>query len=304
MAAAAKSAPHSSLQPACPVPRIGNPHRLVALWDIVNKFNVYGFTTLYGILESIVTAAESATNEQETDTAFIVNHLNEVVNLCGPYGFDVCREMAELAKDRLGRKPVESVRVIQSEVRNILELMGREAHIRQFLRIAEDRKGFTDNPQLLGERVSSGFPSAKRDIQDAGNCLAAECWSASVFHLMRVAEYGLRVLAKDRRVTVPKKPVLDLATWEDIIKQLEISEQAIQQCPATLAREKQFEFYHGAMMEYKRFKNMFRNRIMHTREDYDRDQANGAFVHVRDFMNILASRISEKKRTPVIWNRV
>ena len=55
------------------------------------------------------------------------------------------------------------------------------------------------------------------------------------------------------------------------------------------------------MMEFNRFKNKFRNRIMHTRDDYDRDEAHSAFVHVREFMQILASRISEKKRTPLIW---
>jgi hypothetical protein len=28
-----------------------------------------------------------------------------------------------------------------------------------------------------------------------------------------------------------------------------------------------------------------------------------AFTHVREFMVILASKISERKRTPVIWKR-
>jgi len=71
--------------------------------------------------------------------------------------------------------------------------------------------------------------------------------------------------------------------------------------PKTLARELQFEFYHGAMMEFKRFKNKFRNRIMHTQEEYDRDDTHNAMTHVRAFMEILASRISETKRTPLIW---
>jgi hypothetical protein len=68
-----------------------------------------------------------------------------------------------------------------------------------------------------------------------------------------------------------------------------------------LARDAQFEFYHGAMMELKRFKNKFRNRIMHARDHYDVDEANSAFTHVRDFMKILATKISETKRTSVIW---
>jgi hypothetical protein len=118
---------------------------------------------------------------------------------------------------------------------------------------------------------------------------------------MRAAEYGLRALAWDRRVKIPKNKPIELASWEDIIKKLEEAEAAIQDYPRTLAREAQFVFYHGAMMEFKRFKNKFRNRIMHTREDYDTHQAQSAFTHVREFMIILSSRISEAKRAPIIW---
>jgi hypothetical protein len=119
---------------------------------------------------------------------------------------------------------------------------------------------------------------------------------------MRVAEHGLRALAKDRRVKVPKGP-LELATWEDIIREIEKAEAAIQGYPKTLAREAQFDFYHGVNMEFKRFKNKFRNKIMHTRDSYDRDEAHSAFAHVKAFMQILSTKISEKKMTPVIWKR-
>jgi len=54
-------------------------------------------------------------------------------------------------------------------------------------------------------------------------------------------------------------------------------------------------------MEFKRFKNKFRNRIMHTRDEYDSDEAHSAFVHVKEFMNILASKIAENVKTPEMW---
>jgi hypothetical protein len=120
---------------------------------------------------------------------------------------------------------------------------------------------------------------------------------------MRVAEFGLRALARDRRIkNLPKKnQPIELATWEDIIKELEKEELAIQGYAKTLAREAQYEFVHGAMMQFRRFKNVFRNRVMHTREDFGRAQALGVFENVRDFMQLLAFRIAETKRTPKIW---
>jgi hypothetical protein len=118
---------------------------------------------------------------------------------------------------------------------------------------------------------------------------------------MRAAEYGLRALGQDRQVKLSKGGTLDLATWEELLKTLEDAEEAIRNYPKTLAREAQYEFYHGAMMELKRFKNKFRNRVMHTREEYDRDEARSALTHVRDFMKILAGKISESTATSEIW---
>jgi hypothetical protein len=53
-----------------------------------------------------------------------------------------------------------------------------------------------------------------------------------------------------------------------------------------LAREAQYEFYHGAMMEFRRFKNAYRNRVAHTRDVYSRDEARLLFTHVRAFMQL------------------
>ncbi len=82
---------------------------------------------------------------------------------------------------------------------------------------------------------------------------------------MRAAECELRARAADRKVEVPKGTPLQLATWEQMLIGLESAESAIQNFPKTAAREAQFEFYHGAMMELKRFKNKFRNAVMHSR---------------------------------------
>lgn len=139
----------------------------------------------------------------------------------------------------------------------------------------------------------AGFPSAEEDTKQACLCISVEANTAAIFHLMRVAEIGLRALARDRRVVIPKDVPLDLATWEEIIRQLEQAENAIREYKRTLAREAQLAFYHGALMEFRAFKNLWRNRTMHTREVYDANQAMSAFYHVRDFMRILASKISE-----------
>lgn len=158
-----------------------------------------------------------------------------------------------------------------------------------------------DHPGLFGESVRKAFPSAAEDIRAAGNCLAAECNTAAVFHLMRVAEVGLRSLARDRRVKLPRKEPLELAAWETVIKDLEKAEDTIRQYPKTAAQQAQYSFHHGAMKQLARFRDVFRNQLMHAREHFGPDHATAIFEAVRDFMQTLAGCIAEKSRTPLVW---
>ena len=49
--------------------------------------------------------------------------------------------------------------------------------------------------QLFGDDVARAFPSSKGDIDEAGKCLALDRGTACVFHLMRILEIGLQLLA-------------------------------------------------------------------------------------------------------------
>lgn len=179
-----------------------------------------------------------------------------------------------------------------------------ELRYRCFLYLTPEESSFFRIADPFGQNVVSAFRSAEFDIIAASKCFATGNHTACVFHLMRVAEIGLRVLAWDRRLKFKKAATpLELRDWDEILKGLEDAEHEIQKFPKTSAREAQFEFYHGAMVELRAFKNLYRHRVSHARESYDIDQARSATNHVSAFMNILAQRISEKKRTPQRWLR-
>ncbi len=187
-----------------------------------------------------------------------------------------------------------------STIPNILE---KELDEHCFMYVPKDQAFWLNNEEGFGQEVNDNFPSAKQDIYDACNCFAVGQYTACVFHLMRVAEIGLRVLAWDRRIKFKKQSPLELKDWDEILKGLEGYERNIQNLPKTSAREAQFEFYHGAMVQLRAFKNLYRHRTMHAREHYDLYQAQGALMHVSEFMQILSRKISETKRTPLIWKK-
>lgn len=232
----------------------------------------------------------------------VLKHLRRAEDLCSEIKLggaaaqlDHINTHYALTKDRIDYSS------LCADLRNAIDAILHDLSERRFLEVLPSLTVFMGNSVLFGARVKDNFPEAIPDIVEAGNCIAADCPTAAVFHLMRVAEYGLRALAHDRRIKLDKNKPIDLATWEDLLKKLEEAEDAVRNFPKTAAREAQFEFFHGANMEIKRFKNKFRNRIMHTRESYDGLEAMSAFDHVRAFMDTLASRISERTRTPVIW---
>jgi hypothetical protein len=108
---------------------------------------------------------------------------------------------------------------------------------------------------------------------------------------MRVAEHGLRALAK--RVKVPFPKTFDLKTWDELIRSIEKEIQKIVQKPKTSQRSKDLEFYNTAAAQFRYFKDGWRNHVMHTRTSYDEHQAMSVMIHVQEFMQHLATGSKE-----------
>jgi len=164
-----------------------------------------------------------------------------------------------------------------------------DLHKRVFLRLEDSSEDYYEQTKLFGDAVAERFPKGAYDINEAGSCLAAGRYTASVFHLMRVAEYGLRALAKKLKVKSPT--TFELKTWDELIREVERQIQAIIQKPKTRRRSKDLEFYNTVAPQFRYFKDGWRNLVMHTRTNYDEHQAISVMVHVREFMQLLATRL-------------
>jgi len=285
------------------------PGRLWSLRDIMHVFkpsvllaSVMDLQRLRSQLQadrSVHGGGAKVSTERYTE---VFNLFRRVEHLCEEHGFTNAGAQAGLTINELEpESDPEDISTVLSAINRVSDSLHSEVWPHTFILVRTEHRSYVDNANLLGNEVATAFPRAVDDIMQAGNCIAAGCSTAAVFHMARIVEWGLRALANDRRITIPKNKPLDLATWEDVIRELEKAENAIQGYPKTRAREAQYAFYHGALMELKRFKNIVRNPIMHTRDDFDEFTAARVFTHVKGFMEILAKRISETARTPRIW---
>lgn len=147
----------------------------------------------------------------------------------------------------------------------------------------------------------TAFPSIQWDVYEATDCYALQHNTASVFHSMRVAEIGLRALAKERKISLPKGKPIEWVNWQETIKALDDEIKAIGATkPAGSAKDDALEFYSGARADLNGFKDEFRNSVMHVRQRYDEHQALRALNTVRVFMDRVSGKIDHTHKS-IAW---
>jgi hypothetical protein len=161
-----------------------------------------------------------------------------------------------------------------------------ESHL--FLWIKSDKADYYEQPELFGANVARQFPSISQDVSSAGNCYASDNSTACVFHCMRVVEKGLHAFAN--QLGVPFAVPVELLNWQNIIDPIEkeISHRE-KTLPKGTAKAEELKFLSGAAIQFRYFKEAWRNHVAHSRVTYDDIEALRIMSHVHQFMEELAT---------------
>lgn len=176
-------------------------------------------------------------------------------------------------------------------IRHTIEI---EIGQRYFAYIPSPNDKYFEKDKLFGDDVHRIFPDARDEIKDAGNCIAASLPSAAMFHLMRIAELGLRRFAKKLRVTLKhsgKKMPLEFGEWDNVITEIQNKIKASRALPRGPKRQKQLEFYSDAADHCLFMKDIWRNTVSHARKRYKESEAIAAMDRVREFMQFLGKHL-------------
>ena len=188
------------------------------------------------------------------------------------------------------------------------------------LRIEDELKGITfgfvpndlavylNNENIFGMQVAESFPSANKELTEAGNCFAHGLNTACVFHLMRAVEIALKVMyfdmTKRKTITVDAKrkktkPII-LCDWQKIIGALKAEYKKLDEKSSSSEKRKQkLIFYSEAINTFELFKNAWRNTISHgndvaeNRKTYLQGETEDIIKSTKHFMQHLAKRIKE-----------
>lgn len=230
------------------------------------------------------TGNSSLSQEQKQDWLYYTENAE---TLCRKLGLPSSEMATKRMKDLLS----QNAEISSSEILKLAdELEHRlidEMKSRMFFCVEPDKQRFITDINLFGEDVATNFPSATFDIEEVGKCIAFEHWTASVFHSMRVLEIGLSALANELKVADDRK------NWENVINGIEVEIKKVNNATHGddwLAKQ---QFYSEAALQFRYFKNAWRNHVMHVRDSYDEQRAEAIFDHVKQFMQHLATKLTE-----------
>jgi hypothetical protein len=265
------------------------PHTLVSLWSIMERFKAQHVVPVAAAMSQLSQVASTGNPADEIPLE-LKGTANRVLAQAALVSLEAgLIESADMAA-RLSEQfetPVKFAE-LQHAFYQFMRLWESEAEKRQFFVLDKSEEAYFGKKELFGLQVFASFPSARNDIEEAGNCFALGRYSASVHHSMCALEPGLGALAANVGVVVGSR------TWKTII---DLIEKAIKELEPSLpsgpAKNARLQFLSEAAKEFFYFKEGWRNHVAHARAHYDREQALSVLNHAKAFMQTLAGRLLE-----------
>ena len=276
------------------------PGRLWSLWDMLEQ-NAGQFLELVQAIKAIelILQYEIVSNKSTKD-AIIASHLRDglfnscskVVLLCGQMSLLV----TEISAKRLSRwfaiNQSPTYRDALDAVTDINTRLGDELDAKVFLSLSdEEMKFYSPNTSLFGAEFDTGFRELGAfELDEAVKCLAFGRPNASVFHLMRLMEIGIRAIARCLQIPDPVKPAE--RNWGRILEKVQGGIDV--KWPAAADRMAgDGQLFKSLYVSLDAVKNPWRNATMHVENKYTDDEAQHIYAAVRGFFKKLASRCDE-----------
>lgn len=278
---------------------------LLSLTELMFEYKLNDFALM---LSSVISASRDLhTSDSLKEPICTVEYANALgitldglAIMCGNFNADpsLIKQIKSLSASLITGSADSRESVLCAQLKSIIEAVHINLDLRKFMFVPSDQATYWDDVEIFGDNFLIGFPKAAVvEAVEAGNCYAAGRWTASVFHCMRVAEHGLRRLAKRLRVTIKSKGKncpIEYGDWETIITAIRNKITEIRKLPRGPKREETLRFFSLAADHCEYMKDIWRNEISHTRRRYNKAEALAVLNRVRDFVNPLAKTDADK----------
>jgi len=260
---------------------------LVSLYDMLLRFRVATMMTCTWDLQQASVGFIDGFASAEDCRERMRKGLDGLHHECSHAGLtSICKHIDVIRRQL--QKPENPISNLTLEVGTLLGVLQRTLVDTLFYRLDDDGLGYlalVDGG--LSPDGASSFPSSRRELKHAAHCLAFDQSTACVFHSMRALEFGVNALVAALRVA-PSNP-----NWENVLNDCEKAIKAIG--PASGADWKaDKQFYSEAAVNFRYFKDAWRNHTMHASVSFDEADAKEIMEHSRSLLDHLSSKLREE----------
>lgn len=176
----------------------------------------------------------------------------------------------------------------------------------RFYRYPPERAKLLDEFETDWEPTLKSFPSSRKDIIDGIDCYACGHPTACVFHMVRVAERGLRAIARERGIKAirnKKAVAIERAQWSELTRELaKVAKDIELTWKPSRNKDEAMTFYMAAHSHMDYLRVAYRNDVSHVRTEYTDNNAVEIMRHTRLFMNTMSIRLSESGKR-IRWKK-
>ena len=209
--------------------------------------------------------------------------------MCGNFDADpsLLEQISRFGNDLKDGSGDRHASVLAAQMDMVIQGIENNLASRKFMYMPAEDAAYWNNLKVFGDYFTLDFPKAAIfEALEAANCFAVGRGTACVFHCMRVAEYGLRKLAKTLHVTIThsgKNCPVEYADWDKVITAIKAKIAIIRQRPRGKKRESALQYYSNAADHCEYMKDIWRNEMAHARRLYNKAETLAVLNRVRDF---------------------
>jgi hypothetical protein len=287
----------------------------MSLWDIMNKFQCEKLASSINDLKDIEVAIDlldmakhalPLEHKGKMDNLGVAQLPQNVKDICyanlqkaipvfKELELDSAIDRCALFENCLNTKP--TINEISIQARVLREAIQCDLKRRIFAFIPPAKAKTLEKIEEHWAIVWDRFPEVKEDTREAVYCYALGRNTACIFHAMRVAEIGLRLLCRKFRPKEKLKKPIEYAEWGIILGIIDTAMKAEIKKPNSPTRQARLEFFSKTANKCEYMNNLWRREVSHARKrkPFDEFDAIQALTNVQELMEVLAKKWPHKR---------
>jgi hypothetical protein len=263
---------------------------------MLNQFPFSALRSLLSGMQAIQIELDSKTDEEILgELQFeLLQRVIEFENICTMFDIEITKCVSRL-RSKI-QNPLDYKRTVGSFWMELRNRISDELDGKMFFTLTKFKADYYENIIPFGQSVNNSFPSSNFDIEEAAKCFSTSRFTASVMHLQRVLEVGLKGFGLYLGVN------LNNPSWGNILNK---TQAEIDNRNKTKSWKSSIEqsFSEELQALLQSVKVAWRNPSMHADKQYDEERAQEIFNATKGFMRRLAEHLNEKGKFRKVTQR-